>query len=81
MTINITASPVAALAGAVVGTILGPSMGFWTGVTLGAAGMERFDTKLLGSAGIDVEALVQRARSMAESQMAGAPDAGEPEMA
>jgi hypothetical protein len=56
-------------------------MGFWTGVTLGAAGMERFDTKLLGSAGIDVEALVQRARSMAESQMAGAPDAGEPEMA
>ncbi|HET6745497.1 MAG TPA: hypothetical protein VFH90_06560 [Candidatus Limnocylindria bacterium] len=74
-TINISPSPVAAVAGGLAGSILGPGTAFWVGAVLGAAGMDRFDAKVLGAVGIDMDALVKKAVKAAaqarESAMAG----------
>lgn len=59
--INVSASPVAALAGGLAGSLLGPGTAFWIGAVLGAAGMDRLDAKLLGTVGIDMDAMVAKA--------------------
>jgi hypothetical protein len=73
--INISPSPVAAVAGGLAGSILGPGTAFWVAAVLGAAGMERFDAKVLGAFGIDMDELVKKAVKAAaqakESAMAG----------
>ena len=74
-TINISPSPVAAVVGGLAGSILGPGTAFWVGAVLGAAGMDRFDAKLLGTVGIDMDELVKKAMKAAakarESATAG----------
>jgi hypothetical protein len=74
---------VAALAGGLLGTILGVRRAFWLAAVLSAAGAERLDRKLLSRAGVDYDALVERAmdtarqaRTAAEDAMGGAGDAG-----
>jgi hypothetical protein len=74
-TINVSGSPVAALAGGLAGSMLGPGTAFWIGAVLGAAGMDRFDAKLLGSVGIDMDALVKKAvKAAANARQSGATD-------
>jgi hypothetical protein len=70
MAVNINGSFLAALAGGVTGLLFGTNAAFWTGVALGAAGIDRFDMRLLRMAGIDVDAMIARARSMAEQAQA-----------
>ena len=59
--INVTISPVAAVAGSVVGLVVGVRAAFWAGAVLGAAGSARIDRLVLGRFGIDLDALVARA--------------------
>jgi len=59
--INVSASPVAALAGGFAGSVLGTGTAFWVGAVLGAAGMDRLDARLLGMVGIDMDAMVAKA--------------------
>jgi hypothetical protein len=68
----------AAVVGGLLGTILGARRAFWLAAVLSAAGAERLDRKLLARAGVDYDALVERAmetarqaRSAAEDAMAG----------
>jgi hypothetical protein len=68
LTTTITASPAAAIAGGALGLLLGPRTAFWSGVALGAAGVERFDARLLGLVGVDLDVLIARVT-------AGAPEA------
>ena len=70
--LNINGSAVAAIGGALMGLLFGARTAFWTGVALGAAGTDRFDARLLGMAGVDVDAMISRARSMAEQAGRGA---------
>jgi hypothetical protein len=70
--LNINGSALAALAGGVMGLLFGTRTAFWTGVALGAAGIDRFDMRLLRLAGVDVDAMIQRARSMADQARQGA---------
>jgi hypothetical protein len=82
-TINISPSPVAALVGGFAGSMLGPGAAFWIGAVLGAAGMDRLDAKLLGTVGIDMDALVAKAMQAAQQARQGdvstdaAPGAGQ----
>ena len=72
-TINVSGSPVAALTGGLAGSMLGPGTAFWIGAVLGAAGMDRFDAKLLGTVGIDMDALVKKAvKAAAKARQSGA---------
>jgi hypothetical protein len=64
--VNINGSALAALGGGFMGLIFGTRTAFWSGVALGAAGIDRFDFRLLRMAGVDVDAMIARARSMAE---------------
>jgi hypothetical protein len=64
-TINVSVSPVAALIGGVVGSLLGVRVAFWLGAVLGAAGMDRLDAMLLGRMGVDMDALVAKATEAA----------------
>jgi hypothetical protein len=64
-TFNINGSPVAALVGGVVGSVLGVRVAFWLGALLGAAGMDRLDAMLLGRVGIDMDALMAKATEAA----------------
>ena len=57
----VTVSPVAAVAGSLVGLVLGVRAAFWAGAVLGAAGSGRIDRLVLGRFGIDVDELVERA--------------------
>jgi hypothetical protein len=66
MTMNVSGSAIAALAGGLMGLLFGTRTAFWGGVALGAAGIERFDVRVLRMAGVDVDALVARAMEMAE---------------
>lgn len=75
MSLNLTASPLSGIAGAVVGLLFGVRTAFWAGVALGAAGIERFDLRVFKMAGLDVEAMIERARSMAAQAQGGG---GEP---
>ncbi len=59
--VNVTVSPVAAVAGSLVGLVLGVRAAFWAGAVLGAAGSGRIDRLVLGRFGIDVDELVGRA--------------------
>jgi hypothetical protein len=80
-TLNVNGSVLAALGGGLMGILFGTRTAFWTGVALGAAGTDRFDARLLRMAGVDVDAMVARARSMAEQAgrraSAAATEAGE----
>lgn len=64
--VNINGSALAALGGGFMGLVFGTRTAFWSGVALGAAGIDRFDFRLLRMAGVDVDAMIARARSMAE---------------
>lgn len=75
MNLNVSGSALAGVAGGVVGLLFGARTAFWIGVALGAAGIERFDFRLLKLAGVDVQALVERARTMAAQAQGGASDA------
>ena len=77
-TISVSGSPVAALAGGLAGSMLGPGTAFWIGAVLGAAGMDRFDAKLLGSVGIDMDALVKKAVKAASNARQSGAAADEP---
>jgi hypothetical protein len=66
MNLNINGSAVAAVGGGLMGLLFGTRTAFWSGVALGAAGTERFDMRILRVAGVDVDALIARARSMAQ---------------
>ncbi|HEX6654916.1 MAG TPA: hypothetical protein VF153_01765 [Candidatus Limnocylindria bacterium] len=66
MDITINGSALAALGGGVMGLLFGTRTAFWSGMALGAAGIDRFDVRLLRMAGIDVDAMIQRARTMAD---------------
>jgi hypothetical protein len=72
MNLNINGSVLAAFGGGLMGLLFGARTAFWTGVALGAAGTDRFDARLLRMAGVDVDAMVARARSMAEQAGRGA---------
>ena len=63
---NVNGSALAALGGGLIGLLFGTRTAFWSGVALGAAGIDRFDFRLLRMAGVDVDAMIARARSMAE---------------
>ena len=73
--LNISGSPVAGIAGGVVGVVLGPKTAFWLGAVLGAAGMDRFDAILLRRVGIDLDALMAKATEAAKSAQAAAGEA------
>ena len=73
--LNISGSPVAGVAGGVVGAVMGPKTAFWLGAVLGAAGMDRFDAFLLRKVGIDIDALVAKATEAAKSAQAMAGEA------
>ncbi|HKO32575.1 MAG TPA: hypothetical protein VJY85_02410 [Candidatus Limnocylindria bacterium] len=75
--VNISGSPVAGMAGGVVGVVMGPKTAFWFGAVLGAAGMDRFDAVVLKRVGIDMDALVAKATEAAKQAQAAATDAGE----
>jgi hypothetical protein len=75
---NINGSALAALGGGLMGLLFGTRTAFWSGVALGAAGIDRFDLRLLRLAGVDVDAMIARARTMAERAQGGAEDAGQP---
>jgi hypothetical protein len=64
-TINVSISPVAALVGGVIGSLLGVRVAFWLGAVLGAAGMDRLDAMLLRRVGIDMDELVAKASDAA----------------
>jgi hypothetical protein len=62
----INGSLTAAVAGGLLGTLLGgPRRAFWLAAVLSAAGAERLDARILSRAGIDYGALVDRAVSAA----------------
>jgi hypothetical protein len=76
---------VAALAGGLLGAIIGARRAFWLAAVLSAAGAERLDRRLLSRAGVDYGALVERAmetarqaRSAAEDAMSGIGDEDAP---
>jgi hypothetical protein len=69
--LNVNGSALAAVAGGLMGMLFGARTAFWTGVALNAAGIDRFDTRLLRMAGVDVDAMIARARTMAEQAKAG----------
>jgi predicted MFS family arabinose efflux permease len=73
-TINISVSPVAALIGGAVGSMLGLRVAFWVGAVLGAAGTDRLDAMLLGRVGIDMDALVAKATEAATRARSTASD-------
>jgi hypothetical protein len=73
-TINVSVSPVAALIGGAVGSVLGLRMAFWVGAVLGAAGADRLDAMLLGRVGIDMDALVAKATEAASRGRSTASD-------
>ena len=73
MSINVSGSLLAGAAGGVAGILFGSGTAFWTGLALGAAGIERFDFRLLRVAGVDVDAMIARARSVAEQRTAASP--------
>ncbi len=73
-TINISVSPVAALIGGAVGSVLGLRIAFWVGAVLGAAGTDRLDAVLLGRVGIDMDALVAKATEAATRARSTASD-------
>jgi predicted MFS family arabinose efflux permease len=73
-TINISISPVAALIGGAVGSMLGLRVAFWVGAVLGAAGADRLDAVLLGRVGIDMDALVAKATEAATRARSTASD-------
>jgi hypothetical protein len=75
--INLNASPAAALVGGLAGSVLGPGNAFWIGAVLGAAGMDRFDAKLLGMVGIDMDAMVAKAMEAAAKARQGVAASGE----
>ena len=75
---NINGSALAALGGGLMGLLFGTRTAFWSGVALGAAGIDRFDLRLLRLAGVDVDAMIARARTMAERAQGGAEDASQP---
>ena len=64
-TINVSVSPVAALFGGAVGSLLGVRVAFWLGAVLGAAGVDRLDAMLLGRIGVDMDAMVAKATEAA----------------
>ncbi len=66
MTVNINGSVAAAIGGGLMGILFGARTAFWPGVALGAAGTDRIDARRLGMVGVDRDAMVSRARSMAE---------------
>jgi hypothetical protein len=70
MDLAINGSLLAGLAGGITGLLFGSRTAFWTGVTLGSAGIDRFDRRLLGMAGVDLEGIIARAKSMAEQAQA-----------
>jgi hypothetical protein len=75
--INVSGSPVAALAGGLLGSVLGWGTAFWVGAVLGAAGMDRLDARLLGMVGIDMDAMVAKAmKAAANARDAAASGAG-----
>ncbi|HEY7332995.1 MAG TPA: hypothetical protein VH859_08580 [Candidatus Limnocylindria bacterium] len=83
--IVVNGSIVAALAGGLLGAILGARRAFWLAAVLSAAGAERLDRRLLSRAGVDYGALVERAmetarqaRSAAEDAMSGIGDEDAP---
>src|SRR4029079_14660993 len=49
--VNINGSALAALGGGFMGLIFGTRTAFWSGVALGAAGIDRFDFRLLRMGG------------------------------
>ena len=63
---NINGSALAALGGGLLGLVFGTRTAFWSGLALGAAGIERFDFRLLRMAGFDLDAMIAKARDMAE---------------
>jgi len=73
--IVVNGSITAALAGGLMGTILGGRRAFWIAAVLSAAGAERLDRKLLSRAGVDYEALVERAMDAARKARTAAEDA------
>jgi hypothetical protein len=82
--VNVSISPVAGLAGGVIGSVLGVERAFWVGAMLGAAGMDRVDAMLLSRVGIDLDALVAKATAaatQAATEAAGGAPAGEPDSA
>ena len=64
ITTTIIASPAAAIVGGALGVLFGPRTAFWSGMVLGAAGVERLDGRLLGLVGVDLDALVARASAL-----------------
>ena len=77
MNLNINGSVLGAFGGGLMGLLFGARTAFWTGVALGAAGTDRFDARLLGMVGVDLDAMVSRARSMAEQAGGGASSAAD----
>lgn len=73
--IVVNGSIVAALAGGLLGAILGARRAFWLAAVLSAAGAERLDRKLLSRAGVDYGALVERAMETARQARSAAEDA------
>jgi uncharacterized protein YcfJ len=71
----VSGSITAALAGGLLGLILGAGRGFWLAAVLSAAGAERLDRKLLSRAGVDYGALVERAMEAARQARTAADDA------
>ena len=69
--LNVSGSLIATAAGGLAGILFGTGTAFWTGVALGAAGIERFDFRLLKIAGVDVDTMVARAMSMADQARRG----------
>ena len=80
-TINVSVSPVAALIGGAVGSLLGVRVAFWLGAVLGAAGMDRLDAMLLGRMGVDMDAMVARATEAASDAASRARSAASDESA
>jgi hypothetical protein len=75
--INVSGSPVAALAGGLAGSVLGWGTAFWVGAVLGAAGMDRLDARLLGMVGIDMDAMMAKAMHAAAKARDAAASGGE----
>jgi len=73
--IVVNGSITAALAGGLLGTLLGGRRAFWIAAVLSAAGAERLDRKLLSRAGVDYGALVERAVEAARQARTAAQDA------
>lgn len=74
---NINGSALAALGGGLMGLLFGTRTAFWSGVALGAAGVDRFDFRLLRMAGVDVDAMIAKARTMAERGQGAVEEASE----